>query len=338
MSNDIARRIISSMRNRGVTGFFVSAFFDVVNAFSKFFSTYRDNSSGYYFLNNSGNKKRLVVVLAGYKPKLWPLTLARLSHNCPDDMDVCIVTAGKFDADLISLSKAKGWSYLSVRKNKTGLAINLAVKLHSFALLIHKLDEDVFISEDYFDRMEAGFNSVRDNGLYNPGVCTPTLNVNGVSYRWFLEFLGVLNEYEERFGRALVSCGGVPVHHDPSAALWIWTKSLPFDDISSRFRHASSKEECAYQLIGTRFSIGALLIERSFFEQIGGFRSSWRGGILGVDEEGLCSACVMHSRPMFYLKDVLVGHFSFFPQEKTMMESWKVLADLDPLTFSKLKV
>jgi len=41
---------------------------------------------------------------------------------------------------------------------------------------------------------------------------------------------------------------------------------------------------------------------------------------------------------MFYLKDVLVGHFSFFPQEKTMMESWKVLADLDPLTFSKLKV
>ena len=332
MINGAIDRIIGSVKKRGVRGFFASAFFDVVDALHNRFIRYRDRS-GFKFSNNSRDKPRLVMVLAGYKPLLWPLVLDRLSEICPDDTDVCIVTAGKHVESLKALSHGRGWSYLSVEKNKTGLALNLAVKLHPCADLIHKLDEDVFLAAGYFERMESGFCRIRTDGIYDPGICVPTLNVNGVSYRWFLERLDLLESYERQFGKALISCVGVPAHHDPSAAVWIWTRSLPFDEVSSRFSRVNDEINSTYELIGTRFSIGAFLIERSFYDQIEGLRSSWREGILGVDEEGLCEACVLYSRPMFYLKDVLAGHFSFFPQEKGMLDSWDTFSQLDPRTF-----
>ncbi len=333
MKNSLAYRLVASVRKRGVLGFLFSAFFDAVDVLQKHLFKYRDNSSSFEFVNNLRNEKRLVIVLAGYKSNLWPLTLDRLANVCPDDTDVCIVTAGKNDEALKTLSQGNGWSYLSVNKNKTGLALNIAVKLHPCADLIHKLDEDIFLAGSYFESMEAGFCKVRNDGVYDPGICAPTLNVNGVSYRWFLEHLNLLSLYEDRFGKALVSCGGVPAHYDPDAAVWIWSRSLPFDEVSSQFCRDSNGSGRGYELIGTRFSIGAFLIERSFYDQIGGFRSSWREGILGVDEEGLCEACIRYSRPMFYLKEVLAGHFSFFPQEKGMLENWKTLSELDPRTF-----
>jgi len=273
-------------------------------------------------------------VLAGYKPLLWPLTLRRIAIYAPSDASSCVVTAGKKVDELAALCKANSWTYISVRENKTGLALNKAIAAHPASRWIFKIDEDIFVSKDFFTDMRNGYESIVADGQYRPGFCAPTLNVNGISYISFLEKLEKSSEYFKKFGELRAACDGVHAHYDPIAALWIWKLSLPFDEIAARFRDQAKDTVSNKHLIGTRFSIGAILLERSFLDQIGGFRSSWRQKMLGVDEAALCMACVEHSRPMFYLSNVLAGHFSFYPQEHTMLEALPRLAELDPVTFN----
>jgi hypothetical protein len=121
------------------------------------------------------------IVLAGYKPYLYPYVFPRLKRFAPRDMDICIVTAGKCVEPLQELCRENGWSYISTKDNNVALAQNIAINCLPHAKLVFKLDEDIFVTEGFFSKMLAA----RDHALkgeYLPGVIAPILPVNGYGH------------------------------------------------------------------------------------------------------------------------------------------------------------
>lgn len=328
-------RTWTSLRKRGLLGVADRIGVDGIASVRRRLVAFRDHRGSFQLEGNPRNSDVAIFVLAGYKQALWPLTLERLRKYAPYDADVCITTAGKRVPALADLCRQNGWTYLTTKDNKTGLVLNKAIAAHPQATQCFKLDEDIFISNGFFDEMIAGYAALVAEGIHNPGFCSPMINVNGVSYLSFLDGIGRRDAYRSLFGELRQAASGVRAHHDPEAAKWLWRHSLPLDAVAERIRTTSyaAPVESA-KLIGSRFSIGAIYFERDFWASIGGFGSSWRQGILGVDESTLCAACIERSRPMFYLENVFAGHFSFYPQESAMMDALPEFEKLDPQTFS----
>jgi hypothetical protein len=274
----------------------------------------RLNFSGEFELaDRSRGSEELLIVVAGYKPALWPFTLARLERFAPERIDVCIVSPGMRSAELEALAERAGWSYLSTTENALALAQNLAVKHHPRARWLHKVDEDILVGEGHFERLLEGYRRVQGDGRYAPGFCAPLLNVNGFSYRLFLEARGLEGAYLERFGELRQAAADIHAHFDGEAALWLWRHSVPFDAVAREI----AARPFGYSAVPHRFSIGAILLERSLWEEIGGFLVVPRGG-LGREEEHLCKECLGLSRPAVVIHDVFAGHFSFGPQDAVM--------------------
>ncbi|HWP20811.1 MAG TPA: hypothetical protein VNO84_16900 [Burkholderiaceae bacterium] len=322
-------RVKRSLRQRGIQGFFGAAFADALAATSKHLARIRDGSTRYRFIDRRAHKDGLIVVLAGYKSFLWPTTLERIYSSQHDDCDVCVVSPGLYSEELKSICEKNNWSYLSVQRNSPGVALNQAVSLHPGADYIFKLDEDIVISPGFFSAMRIGYQRVLERSMLEPGFCAPVLNINGITYYTFLRTLGLEEEYKSMFGPLVMRCQDVPVHNNPEAAWWIWSKTLPFREIADRFSNGPER----FSICSTRFSIGAILFRRQFWEMIGGFKSAWHAGILGVDEDMLCRDCVSFSRPMYIVETVLAGHFSFYPQEALMKRMLPEMSRLDPDTF-----
>lgn len=268
----------------------------------------------YELIDRSSGHRRMLLVVAGYKEWLWPYTIERLAHVVPDGFDVCVVSAGLRHPRLDELAHDNGWSYLWSDLNRIALVQNLAIREHPSAELIWKLDEDVLVSDGYFERIEDGHRTVLDEGVYRPGFCAPVLNVNGYSYLTFLEEMGLVDDYRAEFGEARRAVDDVRVYSDADAARWIWERTLPFDEVADRF----ARSGFSYSTVPHRFSIGAIFVERAFWEEIGGFLVHPIGGRLGAEEADLCHQCEHRSRAMVVLHDILAGHFSFWPQEAGM--------------------
>jgi hypothetical protein len=280
-----------------------------------------DTHGAHAFTDRSTGAEELLLVVAGHKAYLWPYTLARLERFVPPGIDVCVVSPGVAPAALGELAARAGWSWLSTTKNALSLAQNLAIAAHPGARYIHKLDEDVLVGEGHFERTLAGYRRVAEDGRYAPGFAAPVLNVNGFSYRLFLEADGLEADYLERFGELRQACLGVRAHGDGEAARWLWERSLPFDATVERF----ARRGFGYTAIPHRFSIGAFLMERDLWEAIGGFVVHPLGG-LGHEERQLCQECTELSRVPVVLHDVFAGHFSFGPQEAAMRAALPELA------------
>jgi hypothetical protein len=275
------------------------------------------------FVDRSQGREELLLVLAGYKPYLWPYTLARLERFVPAHVDVCIVSPGVAPPELAELAARNGWSSLRTRRNSLCLAQNLAIAAHPQARYIHKLDEDVVIGAGHLERLRAGYDAVAAEGRFRPGFAAPVLNVNGFSYRPFLEELDLLGEYRERFGEPLqASVLGAPVQTSGEVARWLWEQSIPFDAVAARF----AARPFGYTAIPHRFSIGSFVMERDLWEAFGGFAAHPLGD-LGRDELQLCRECAERSRVPVMLHDVFAGHWSFGPQEPAMRAALPGFAD-----------
>ncbi|TBR60373.1 hypothetical protein B4U84_05735 [Westiellopsis prolifica IICB1] len=278
--------------------------------------TWLNFNGSYKFIDRSKGSQRLLVILAGYKDFLWPLTLNRIAKFIPSDIDVCIASSGLYVAPLAQLAENLGWSYLYTKDNKVALVQNLAIANHPQAKWIYKLDEDIFISEGFFDDLQEGYLRIQKEGLYYPGVCAPILNVNGYSYINFLKTIAAEKEYKEKFGELIHAASDIKAQSDGEAAKWLWEKSLPFDDTANYIR----TQPFSYSPVPHRFSIGAILFEKELWERIGGLRTSFSQGGLGLDESHLCKDCMSLSRPIIVLNNIFAGHFSFRPQETAMKE------------------
>ncbi len=270
-------------------------------------------SGSYTFIDRSKGSQRLVIILAGYKEFLWSLTLDRIARFVPSDIDVCIMSSGLYSARLAELAECHGWSYIYTKVNKVSLVQNLAITVHNPAQGIYKLDEDIFISEGFFDSLLEGYLRIKEERLYNPGFCAPVINVNSYSYITFLRSIAVDEEYRDKFGE-LTYAADMKAFSDGEAAKWLWQKSLPFDEVASYI----ASQPFSYSAVPHRFNIGAILFERELWQAVGGLRTGLINGGLGLDEEHLCKDCIDINRQILVVHNIFTGHFSFGPQTAAM--------------------
>jgi hypothetical protein len=273
----------------------------------------------------------LVSMLAGYKPDLWRFVMPRFRAALPE-ADICIVSPGLRHDDLADLCRREGWSYLSTATNDVALAQNVCYRLHDCAKMIVKLDEDMFLLPDTITGLLAAYRDIKAEGVVDPGFVAPMIPLNGFCYRYLLEMLGLLDDYEAAFGRAQLATSGFAVHIDPAAARWIWERTAPLAATASRLNSLERR----VLLCPIQFSIGLITFERRFWEQIGYFavhRHRLLAGLstLGGDEVYLCARAVEMSRPAVVTTAALAGHFSFGPQYVGL----KALLDERPELFSE---
>ncbi len=282
------------------------------------------NQFGYtgIFRNRSKNSDKLCIVLAGYKEFSYEAVFGRLKKYAPADLDICIVSSGKYSDILEQMCKENGWSYLSTKENNVSLVQNVAIHLHPNANYIYKLDEDIFITEGYFQNLLRAYEHAK-TGDYVPGVIAPLLPINGYAHFRILDKLNLKNIYEEKFETPKYMAGGHrQVENNPEVAKFFWGEGgyVPsIDELNARFSSESLEERAC----PIRFSIGAILFERKFWQDMGYYHVNRNFTSLGMDEEQVCTFCVSVSRPMMVSENVVAGHLSFGGQNKDMKEYYE---------------
>jgi len=267
-----------------------------------------------------------VLVIAGFKEFLWPATLERVGRFAPADADVCLLSAGIRLPELAALAERFGWSYLSTDTRFVGTAQNLAIGAHPSARYIHKLDEDIMVADGHFERLLDRYERIQREREVQLGFLAPLMNVNGFSYVDFLEHVGAREDYEARFGPATRASGGIPIHSDGDAARFVWERSLPLDEVARDV----AQRPFGYRTVPFKFSIGDILFERSLWEEMDGFRRGWIAPGLGIDEEHLCTHCVVSGKVMAVADDVFAGHIGYGQQMGAMC----ALYDAQPARFA----
>lgn len=284
---------------------------------------YRHRIHGkYVFEDRAKGSDRLCIVLAGYKEYLYPAVMGRLKKYTPADMDVCIMTSGLYSEDAAKLCADNDWSYLSTKKNNVSLIQNIAIHLFPKAEYIFKLDEDIFITEGYFENMLRAYHHA-EGGDYEPGIIAPIIPINPYGHLRVLEKFNQLETYIKLFEKPKYSCDfGKEFYKNPNAAKFFWGEGsyLPtIDEMNGRLSREPLQElPCA-----VRFSIGAIVFKRDFWELFGRYPVplfGLFGGNVGTDETCICSFCLLHSRPVMVTENVVVGHLSFIPQNAVMKD------------------
>ncbi len=274
------------------------------------------------FHDRSKQSKTLCIVLAGYKEYLYDDVFGRLKAYQMKDMDICVVSSGKFSDVLNDLCEKNKWSYLSTKVNNVSLIQNIAINKHPAAKYIFKLDEDIFITEGFFDKMLSAYKHAQESDFV-PGVMAPILPINGYGHVRVLEKLGIRETYEKKFGVTKIAAGPTRmVENSPEVARFFWGEGgiVPkIDELNEKFgKNPQVENACAI-----RFSIGAILFERQLWEDMGYLSVEGGGSHMGVDEGEVCSFCLLKSRPIMVSDNVVCGHFSFGGQTKSMIDYYK---------------
>lgn len=262
---------------------------------------------------------KLCVVIAGYKPFLYEAVFERIIKFIPRDIDVCIVSSGKYDEKLSKIAEKNDWSYLSTKRNCVTLAQNIAINKFPKAEFIYKLDEDIFITENYFDTLLKTYKDCEINGEYNVGFVAPTIPINGYGNMKILKRFDMLEYYTKRFEKPLYAAGGErKIESNPEAAKFMWGEGecLPSIDEMNR---SMQNDNFSYNACPIRFSIGAILFSRALWNNMKYFKVKM-GSCMGLDEEQICCFCISNSKAMIVSNNSVVGHLSFGTQNETMKE------------------
>lgn len=274
----------------------------------------------YTFIDRKKDSKKVCIILAGYKEFLWEDVFGRIEKYAPKDIDFCIVSSGLYSDKLAEIAKKNDWSYLSVKQNKVTLVQNIAINLHPAAEYIYKIDEDIFITENFFTQLNETYNNVEKEGRYKVGFVAPLLPINGYANVNFLKKTGLLESFEKKFGKAYHSGDfREPIIKNPEIAKFMWgeteEKLRDIDKLSEEF----SKQEFSYSICPIRFSIGAILFSRNLWEDMGRFEVR-RGTNMGEDEIQICKYCMLESKAIVVSENTVAGHFSYGPQTNAMKE------------------
>ena len=228
------------------------------------------------FVFENRRKDSLVgfFILAGYKQYVWSIVFERVRQFVPQDIDICIVSSGVYNKELSDIAQRNGWSYVSTRKNKLTLAMNIAIHQFPQAEYIYKMDEDIFITKNFYPDMLKKLRQFEDDKLqYRPCMVAPLLLINGFGYSYLLKKMNLEEEYTKRFGKPLVLAGSdQAIEINPEVAKFMWGEGgfMPhIDDIDDRLSH----NEDEIHPCPIRFSIGAILFPRKTWEDMGYFES-----------------------------------------------------------------
>ncbi|OXS55877.1 hypothetical protein B1A99_21875 [Cohnella sp. CIP 111063] len=259
------------------------------------------------FEDKRKNHTKTLLVLAGYKQKLWDIVFKRIKRFVPSDIDVCVMSSGKYVPELSQICRDNNWSYLSTQKNNLSLIQNIAIKLHPNAEYIYKLDEDMFICEGFFDGLLETYRDVEKNSRYRVGMVAPLIPVNVHGSIRFMEKMNCLEEFEDKFGKAYYD---FHTHFEGKTGetLFLWEHTLPLDETSKKIRSMPY----SYFVCPHRFSIGAILFKRTTWEEMGGFKVK-EGSGLGSDEYDFAAFFLTLANFYSFIiaENVLAGHYSY---------------------------
>ena len=271
----------------------------------------------YKFENRKKDFSKLCIIIAGYKPFLYSTIFKRIEKFIPKDIEVCIVSSGKYEKELSKIAEDNEWSYLSTKRNCVSLAQNIAIKLFDKAEYIYKLDEDIFVTKGYFETLYKTYKDCENNGDYQVGIVAPTIPINGYGNLNILKRFNMEKVYTEKFERPKYAAGrNRKIESDPNVAKFMWGENeyLPTID---EMNYQMSNDKFSYNACPIRFSIGAILFKRKFWEDMQYFKVK-RGNCLGIDEEQICSFCIISSRAIIVSNNTVVGHLSFGTQNEEM--------------------
>lgn len=291
----------------------------LINLAKKTIFTAKDMTSftrRYKFEDRSKNSDTLCIILAGYKENLWDIVFDRIDKFSDEKMDICIVSSGLYSEKLSQIAKEKNWSYVSTKQNSVGLIQNMALKLFPEAKWIYKLDEDIFVTENFFKVLKDTYDKVQDNGDYNVGFVAPVIPINSFGYYLLLKKLNLEDYFEENFEKIKVGAMGNMIELDGEVAKFMWGKDnyIPhIDDLNKEFNNLPF----SYSASTVRVNIGAILYHRSLWEAMHYFRVDITIG-MGVDEEQICAYCINRHLGMIIAENSCVGHFSFSKQTDAM--------------------
>lgn len=278
-------------------------------------------NSKYVFENRMKNSNTLCYILAGYKEFTWDIIFDRIKKIAPKDMDICILSSGVYSDKLSKIAKDNNWSYLSVNKNCVTLAQNILLKLYDKTKYVYKLDEDIFITRDFFKQLKYTYEEVNKRD-YFVGFVAPLIPINGYGHATILKKLDLVEHYEKHFEKVKYAAGRERmIESSPEVAKFMWGEGgyVPqIDDLSKKL----NKMPFSYSACGVRFSIGAIFFERKLWEDMRYFKVE-KGPCMGLDETQMCSYCICNSKAMIISENVCVGHLSFGTQNKPMEEYFK---------------
>lgn len=274
-----------------------------------------------YFLNNSKGADSACFILAGYKQFTWDIVFKRIKQFCTGGIDVCIVSSGVYSEELKQYAEKYGWSYISMKRNCVTLALNSAINCFPSAKNIFKIDEDIFITEGFFEELPKAFNEAAKE--YFPAFSAPLIPINGYGYRRVLERLNLVKVYTEKFEYPKISAGiHMQVENNPEVAKFFWGEKnivLQIDELNTLIKSQNQEDIQLYAVCPIRFSIGAIYFQRSLLEQNGWFPVH-KGNGMGTDEEYICNLATSHSKAIIVSERQVVGHLSFGKQNKPMQE------------------
>jgi len=301
----------------------------------KYQKTYNYKVKDVFFVDNRSKSKVTVLLLAGKYHFLWDITFRRM-YEYSSGYDVIVVNPGGLNREkALSLVKEFGWSYFESYPALLEAAENYVIHNLVESPLVIKVDDDIFITNHTFPKLISGYKRIAECGA-EIGFVAPVLNVNTISYYYFLQTLDLTEQYSHLFEDPMIfrNWKKQMIWYDGRTAEWIWEHSLPLNDISEIF---AERNRDSFVPIPTRFSIGLILFEREFFEQTLGFFATFpkvkltvknhkasSGSNLkiplfpDIDEASINFYSDWSHRGRFLILDAFAGHFSYFPQTEHM--------------------
>lgn len=221
------------------------------------------------FEDRSKNSDKLCIVLSGYKEFLYDDIFYRLKKFATDDIDICICSSGKYSKELSNLCKLNNWSYLSTKRNNICLIQNIAISKFNNAKYIFKLDEDIFITKNYFSKMLKAYEHSKKE-RYNIGIIAPLIPVNGYGYVRILEKTNNVEYFEKQYEKVIYTTGWErKIEKDINAVKFLWgnveeknynnKNIINIDDLNEKF----GKGRLCEKPCCIRFSIGAIMFEKN---------------------------------------------------------------------------
>ena len=294
---------------------------DKVFVFFEYLYSWMQNRMNFrwkYFMeiNNMNNYENLLIIVAWYQEYLYDKVLTRVNNNIEDNVDVCIVTPWKKDVELMEYCKNFWWSYLYTKENKLSLAQNVAIKLHTKAKFIYKMDKDIFITKWFFTNLKEKYYLAVKNSEYIPGAITPVININAFSYSFFLDIIWKKQEYSNKYWAIKQDCNNIGTLWE--IAKYIRNNTLPIDSTQEKFFKSINIRE-KYITNSVRYSIGCFMFPRDVWEDMWWFDVAFEWW-LGKEEKQFLSYSINESRPIILCENSLCWHFSFWSQKLDMKE------------------
>lgn len=277
-------------------------------------------TSKFKFEGKKKNTDNLVIILAGYKEFLWEDVIGRIKKFLPShNFEVCVVSSGLYSSKLSKICKYNDWSYISVKRNNVCLAQNVAINEFKNAKYIYKLDEDMFVTKDYFNILKQTYNFVNANTKDRCGFVAPVIPINGFGHIKILEHYGLEEEFVQKFGEKLKysAAKNRQIVKNPNVAEYFWgnNSTIPkIDRINADFHN--NKE--IYKISPNLFSIGAILFSRRLWEEMKMFPVEPFKNGMGLDELKLNEFVFGSSRSVIVSMRSVVGHFGYGPQTDEM--------------------